>query len=100
MRILPILLILVCLTLGACSSLREGVIVKKYARTGPPDVYAEQFGFRFDPAVYWVRIEGRDAKGRQCARNVILFRHDWAQLRVGDHWSRQNGFAPAEAGGK
>jgi hypothetical protein len=100
MRKLPLLLILACVTLSACCGLRDGVIVKKSSRIGPPDVYAEEFGFRYEPSVYWVQVKGRDEKGRECRKEIILFRHDWAQLRVGDHWSRQGGFSPAEAGGK
>ena len=103
LRTPPILLIaacLACLMLSACSCIRDGVIVAKRARSGMMDVYAEEFGFRYEPDVYWVQVEGKDRKGRERIKNIILFRHDWAQLRVGDHWSRQTGFSPAEAGGK
>lgn len=55
-------------------------------------------GFRYEPSVYWVRVEGKDDKGRERIKNIILFRHDWDQLRVGDHWTRHQGFSPAEAG--
>jgi hypothetical protein len=85
--------------LAACSSIRDGVIVEKCARSGMPDVYAEEFGFRYEPDVYWVRVQGKDDKGRERIKEIILFRHDWAVLRVGDHWSRQSGFSPAEAAG-
>ena len=97
MRIPRFLLIPVCLALGACTTLREGVIVEKRARKEMPDVYAEEFGFRYEPSVYWVRVEGKDDQGRERIKNIILFRHDWAQLRVGDHWTRGRGFSPAEA---
>ena len=97
MRFVAILLILACLTLAACTSIRDGVVVSKCARGGMPDVYSEEFGFRFEPSVYWVRVQGKDDKGRDRVKNIILFRHDWAVLRVGDHWSRQHGFSPAEA---
>ena len=97
MRTFPVLLITACLALSACTSIRDGVIVEKRARSGMPDVYAEEFGFRYEPDVYWVAVEGKDDKGRERIKNIILFRHDWAQLRVGDHWSRRNGFSPAEA---
>jgi len=104
MRTLPILLIpvsVICVALSACCSIRDGVVVEKRSRTGLPglfsDVYGEEFGFRYEPSVYWVRVEGRDDKGRERVKNIILFRNDWAQLRVGDHWSKQNGFSPAEA---
>jgi len=100
MRPLPILLILACLALSACTSIRDGVVVAKRSRVGPPDVYAEEFGFRYEPCVYWVQVKGTDDKGRERIKNIILFRHDWAQLRVGDHWSKKHGFSPAEAGGK
>lgn len=58
------------------------------------------FDFRYEPSIYWVKVKGKDDKGRERCKNIILFRHDWAMLRVGDHWSRQHGFSPAEAGGK
>jgi len=88
---------LACLVLSACTTLRDGVIVEKRSRAGMADVYAEEFGFRYEPSVYWVRVEGKDDKGRDRIKNIILFRHDWAQLRVGDHWTRGRGFSPAEA---
>jgi hypothetical protein len=97
MRPLPTLLIAACLALSACTSIREGIVVAKRARSGMQDVYAEEFGFRYEPSVYWVRVEGKDDKGRERVKNIILFRHDWAQLRVGDHWSKRDGFTPAEA---
>lgn len=90
---------LICMALSACSTVRDGVIVEKRARSGMVDVYTEEFGFRYEPDVYWVRVEGKDAKGRERIKNIILFRHDWEQLRVGDHWSRQKGFSPSEAAG-
>jgi hypothetical protein len=99
MRIIPSLTVLVCMSLSACCSLREGVIVEKRARGEMPEVYdLYSLSFRYEPSVYWVRIEGRDDKGRERIKNVILFRQDWDQLRVGDHWSRKGGFSPAEAG--
>jgi hypothetical protein len=97
MRILPCLLAVACLCLSACVNLRNGVIVEKRARTGEPTVYAEFTFHCTEPSVYWVRVKGRDDKGRERIKNIILFRHDWDQLRVGDHWSRANGFSPAEA---
>ena len=82
--------------LNAYTNLREGVIVQKCARTEEPEVY--EFTFHCtEPSVYWVKVQGKDDKGRERIKNVILFRHDWEQLRVGDHWSRQRGFSPAEA---
>ena len=100
MRIIPKLTILTCLVaLSACSTVREGVIVGKRARAAMPEVYdLYELSFRCEPSVYWVQVEGKDDKGRDRIKNIILFRHDWAQLRVGDHWSRQHGFSPAEAG--
>ena len=98
MRILPISLLLLCLALAACSSIRDGVIVKKRCRGGMANPYATYLSFRYEePTVYWVAVQGRDDKGRERIKNIILFRHDWNQLRVGDHWSRQHGFSPAEA---
>ena len=94
MRFLPLLLIAACLALSACTCIREGVIVKKCARSGMMDVYTEEFGFRFDPDVYWVQVEGKDCKGRDRIKNIILFRNDWLQLRVGDDWSKAHGFSP------
>ncbi len=63
MRPLPMLLIAACLALSACTTIRDGVIVEKRARIGMQDVYAEEFGFRYEPSVYWVRVEGKDDKG-------------------------------------
>jgi hypothetical protein len=72
--------------------------VEKRSRTGMPEPYdLYSLSFRCEPDVYWVRVEGKDDAGRQCVKNIILFRHDWAQLRVGDHWSSRQGFSPAEA---
>jgi hypothetical protein len=99
MRPTPSLAILACMALGACSTLREGVIVEKRSRAEMPEAYdLYSLSFRFEPSVYWVRVEGKDDKGRERIKNIILFRHDWDQLRVGDHWSKQGGFSPAEAG--
>jgi hypothetical protein len=101
MRIVPRFLIstcLACFVLSGCVSIRDGVVVSKRARSGMPDVYAEQVSwFRYEPSVYWVQVKGKDDKGRERIKNIILFRHDWNQLRVGDHWSKQHGFSPAEA---
>jgi hypothetical protein len=99
MRLTPCLTILACMALGACTTLREGVIVEKRSRAEMPEAYdLYSLSFRYEPSVYWVRIEGKDDKGRERIKNIILFRHDWDQLRVGDHWSKQGGFSPAEAG--
>jgi hypothetical protein len=98
MRIIPSLTILACLALAACSTVREGVIVKKRYRIEEPEVYdLYEFSFRCEPSVYWVQVEGKDDKGKERIKNIILFRHDWEALRVGDHWSRQKGFSPAGA---
>jgi hypothetical protein len=97
MRIIPSLTILACLALTACSTVREGVIVQKRFRVEEPEVYGlYEFSFRCEPSVYWVQVEGKDVKGRERIRNIILFRHDWQALRVGDHWSREKGFSPGE----
>ena len=100
MRTVPCLIISVCLAclgLSGCAGIRDGVIVEKRFRTAMPEVY--EFTFHCEePSVYWVRVQGKDDNGRERIKNVILFRHDWAQLRVGDHWSRAHGFSPAEAG--
>jgi hypothetical protein len=101
MRIDRKLTLVACLALTACSGLRDGVIVEKRARgemLEPYDLYS--LSFRYEPSVYWVRIEGKDDKGRERSKDIILFRHDWDALRVGDHWSKTGGFSPAEAGGK
>jgi hypothetical protein len=88
-----------CLILSGCCSIRDGVIVEKKCRGTMPEVYdLYSLNFRYEPSVYWVRVEGKDAKGRDRFKDVILFRHDWMQLRVGDHWTRKGGFSPAEAG--
>ena len=103
MKKLRMLLIAACLPLAACSGIRDGVVVAKHARAEMPAVYEEtctQFDFRYEPAVYWVAIQGKDRHGRERIRNVLLFRHDWETLRVGDHWSAKGGCSPAEAGGK
>jgi hypothetical protein len=65
------------------------------------DTYEEEFGFRYEPTIYWVDVRGKDVKGRERIKHIFLFRNDWLQLRAGDKWSRQKGFSPAEAeGGK
>ena len=94
---LQILAIMAILGFTGCVHIRDGVVIAKCARSGLPDVYQEEFGFRYEPDIYWVKVQGKDDKGRTRVKSIILFRHDWAQLRVGDHWSRQHGFSPAEA---
>ena len=99
MRSARSLIVLVCMALSACCSLRDGVVVKKMARSEMPEVYdLYSLSFRYEPSVYWVEVQGKNDKGRTCTKNIILFRHDWEQLRVGDHWSKQSGFSPDEAG--
>ena len=89
--------LLACLFVS-CSFVRDGVIVAKKSRRGLANVYQTGLSFRYEePDVYWVRVEGRDQKGRRAHKDIILFRHDWEQLRVGDKWDRQRGFAPGEA---
>lgn len=98
MRFASFLLVLLCVALAACSGIRDGVIVAKRARSGMACAYATYLSFRYDePTVYWVKVQGLDGKGRERCKNIILFRHDWEALRVGDHWSRQRGFSPVEA---
>ncbi|GEM_PF-5783239 len=97
LRRLPALALAIILT--SCTCVREGVVVEKESRRGMANVYATWLSFRYDePDVYWVRVAGRDKHGRVAHKNVILFRHDWEQLRVGDHWDCSRGFSPAEAG--
>lgn len=80
---------------SGCSGLHEGTVVAKKSRRGLPNAYATWDSFRYyEPDVYWVHVEGRDDQGRRACKNVILFRHDWAQLRVGDRRDCQRGFAP------
>jgi hypothetical protein len=97
-RILLIAACLGCAFLSACTTIRDGVVIEKRSRLGLAEVYGEDFDFRCEPTIYWVRVEGRDDKGRERIKNVILFRNDWLQLRVGDRWSRKGGFSPGEAG--
>ena len=95
------LLLTVTFLFTACATIRQGIVVEKRARTGMPTAYETSLSFRYsEPDVYWVRIEGQDSRGRTRRKSVILFRRDWEQLRVGDHWSRERGFSPAEASGK
>ena len=99
MRIVPLLTLAACAALSACTTLREGVIVKKRSRAEMPEAYdLYSLSFRYEPSVYWVEVQGKDDKGRDRIKNIILFRHDWDLLRVGDHWSKTGGFSPAEAG--
>lgn len=102
MRPRHFLLLASALLLTACATrIRQGVVVEKRARTGIPNVYATHLSFRYsEPDVYWVRVEGQDSRGRTRRKSVILFRRDWEQLRVGDHWSSERGFSPAEAADK
>ena len=98
MRLRHLLLLPLAFVFASCSSIREGVVVEKKGRLGMDTAYATHLSFRYsEPDVYWVRIEGHDDQGRTRQKTVILFRHDWGQLRVGDHWSRDHGFSPAEA---
>jgi uncharacterized protein YcfL len=99
MRWPTILTLLAFLGLSGCCSLREGVIVAKQYRAEMPEVYDfYDYGFRYEPSVYWVSVQGVDKRGRERTKEIILFRHDWDMLRVGDHWSRKGGFSPEEAG--
>ena len=101
MRLRHFLLLAPAFFVISCSTVQQGVIVEKRARAGMSNAYATYVSFRYaEPEVYWVSIEGQDHRGRTRRKNVILFRHDWDQLRVGDHWSRARGFSPAEAGDK
>ncbi|HEX4086886.1 MAG TPA: hypothetical protein VHY22_18370 [Chthoniobacteraceae bacterium] len=99
MRLRSILFIAACLALAACSGIRDGVVVAKKSRIAMMDTYQDEFGFRYEPVVYWVDVRGKDARGRDRVKHIFLFRNDWMQLRAGDRWSRQKGFSPAEAGG-
>jgi hypothetical protein len=75
----------------------DGVVIKKRSRMEMPEAYdLYQFSYRYEPSVYWVEVEGKDRHGEKKIRNVILFRHDWEALRVGDHWSKQGGFSPGD----
>jgi hypothetical protein len=95
-RPLTYIALLACFALTACSTVIDGVVVKKRFRVGEPAVdELYDISFRFEPSVYWVQVEGKDRKGRERTRNIILFRHDWQQLRVGDHWTANGGFTPA-----
>jgi hypothetical protein len=97
MRIIPGLTVLACLALSACTTIREGVVVEKKARAEMPEAYdLYSLSFRYEPGIYWVRVEGKDDRGRERIKNIILFRRDWLQLRLGDHWSRQGGFSPGD----
>jgi hypothetical protein len=99
MRTLPSLTVLACMCLSACCTLRDGVVIGKKCRGEMPEAYdLYSLSFRYEPSVYWVEVQGKDDKGRERVKSIILFRHDWDQLRVGDHWSRTGGFSPAEAG--
>jgi len=86
---------------SSCVCVREGAVVEKRSRAGMGNVYATWLSFRnAEPDVYWVEIEGRDDRGVTRRKSVMLFRHDWEQLRVGDHWSCERGFAPGESAEK
>jgi hypothetical protein len=98
-HLLPVILSLVALT--ACVSVREGRVVQKRSRSGVGNPYATWLSFRnTEPDVFWVDVEGRDEQGVTRKKSILLFRHDWEQLRVGDHWSCEGGFVPAEGYGK
>jgi len=92
-----LLLLASILFLTSCTCIREGVVKEKRSRVGLIDPYSTWLTFRYEPDIYWVTVEGRDDKGRVHHKNILLFRHDWEQLRVGDHWSCQSGFSPAES---
>ena len=87
--------------LTSCVSLREGNVVAKKSRKGMFNVYATWDSFiSREPDVYWVRLEGVDENGKAAHKDVILWRQDWEQLRVGDHWDREHGFVPGTPEGK
>ena len=83
-----ILLLAACITLAACSSVKQGVVISRHARRGMHDPVAVRGQFRYAmPEVCWIEVEGLDKHGRKARRNVILFRNDWEKIRVGDFWS-------------
>src|SRR5215210_1651793 len=98
-RLVPVFLpIAMALVLSSCACIRDGVIVEKKSRGGLPNVYAVWTPqFRYEPDLYWVTVEGRTRNGGVARRSIILFRNDWVQLREGDRWDCDRGFAPAEA---
>lgn len=84
--------------LSSCANVQHGVIVEKRSRAGMSNVYATWSPLeRPEPDVFWVTVEGRTKSGRVARKDIILFRHDWEQLRIRDVWDRESGFAPAEA---
>lgn len=99
LRHLPFLAVIFMFT--SCVSLREGNVVEKMSRRGMANAVSTWLSMNYnEPDVYWVEIEGRDDRGVTRKKSVILFRHDWEQLRVGDHWDSETGFAPCETDAK
>ena len=86
----PRLLLLAPLLLAvSCSSIKQGIVIKKRARFAMDSPYYPSSLFRFSiPDIYWVEIEGRNKKGKLATREVIVFRTDWDKIKVGDHWPR------------
>lgn len=87
--------------LVSCARVEHGKITSKKIRRGLPSAYETTNLFRYsEPTVFWVRVEGPDKSGRVVHQDIILWKKDWEQLRVGDKWDAQAGFAPGEFEGK
>src|SRR5438094_230409 len=103
MKFRPAFALLLAFVLPGCCNLKQGRVVAKGAHLGAPAVNTSaQLGSALAPApdllyraplpdVYWVKVEGVNAKGRTVRCDVILFKKDWQRLSVGDCWSAAGG---------
>lgn len=94
---------IVALTSSACCNVNEGRVIAKGAHLGAPAVHTSaginsplEAGrdplFRAPlPDVHWITVEGTDRQGHTVQCDVILFRHDWQKVSVGDCWSKDGG---------
>jgi hypothetical protein len=94
LRVLTI--VTLALALSACASrrIREGTVISKHACKGLAfDTMVTTAYFRLPkPDVFWVDVQGKNAKGKLVKKHVVVFRADWKRIDVGDHWSAAGGF--------
>ena len=78
----------------ACHRIREGVVTGKRVRMGLQfdPMQTGPFFRMSQPDVYWVDVQGQNAKGHLVKKHIAVFRADYKRISVGDHWSAASGF--------